>query len=295
MQLYSYYQKSNAKRGGSHADWENHSLNDALIYSYRKSFYDTGTFPSDLHYHDYYELIVIEEGSIGYICESRVYYPQKGDIILIPPGKFHMSVIHDSTTQYNRHVFYFFPDAFDFFGCKGLCNFALYQQTVALISPSKAEKGKNGQLLQQLHIALEKKSNVEHALGISYLLQFFCSLNQKTDLGDTGYQDLPANILRLKNYIDENYATLQTSAQVAQQFFYSREHASRLFKKHFDITISEYILRRRILESQKMILAGECITDAAYAVGFNSLSAFIRGFRAVSGVSPSEYRKQIRK
>ena len=107
MKLYSYYQKNTANNQAKNEDWKNLTVNDMLLYSHRNTLYDAESFPSNLHYHDYFELILIEEGNIRYICESLVYYPKKGDIILIPPGKFHMSAINGSATRYHRHVFYF--------------------------------------------------------------------------------------------------------------------------------------------------------------------------------------------
>ena len=290
MQLYSHYQKSIPAPTAK--EWNNYSVNDALLYSHRSTAYRTGDFPSNLHYHDYYELIFVARGDIGYICESRIYYPQKWDAILISPGKFHMSVINAEETQYDRHVFYFYPTAFDAYESSCLCKFAK-DENETLIPLSDEQKQKASQLLQGLSSALSASENeMERALGISYILQLFYLLNQTRTEEKAASSALPDGILHLKNYIDGNYASIASVSDVAKQFFYSREHASRLFKQHFDITISEYILHRRILESQKMIASGASVTDTAYAVGFNSISAFIRGFRKVTGIAPSEYRRQ---
>lgn len=294
MKLNSHYQNALTRRNAAAESWNNYSINDSLLCSYRENLYTTGTYPSNLHYHDYYELIVIGEGNIRYVCESKVFYPEKGDIILLPPQKFHMSAINDSSTQYNRFVFYFFPNAFEQFGCKGLCDFAINQNDAVLISLSEQSKRQASELLGKLISALLSGSPIDYALAISYLLRFFHLLSKKTEQTISDAHSLPDNVLELKNFIDENYASILSSSQVASEFFYSREHASRLFKKHFDVTISDYILQKRILESQKMILNGISITDAAYTVGFNSMSAFIRGFKEINGVSPSEYRKQKR-
>ena len=94
--------------------------------------------------------------------------------------------------------------------------------------------------------------------------------------------------------IDQNFSKISSVSQVAEHFFYSREYVSRLFKKHFDTTISDYISKRRIAESQLLIVKGIPLIDVAYQVGFGSLSTFIRAFRTVTDMTPSEYRK-IRK
>ena len=55
--------------------------------------------------------------------------------------------------------------------------------------------------------------------------------------------------------------------------------------------ISDHIMKRRIAESQSLIMQGIPLIDVAYQVGFGSLSTFIRAFRSVTNMTPSEYRK----
>ena len=50
-------------------------------------------------------------------------------------------------------------------------------------------------------------------------------------------------------------------------------------------------MKKRVSESQALIVQGIPLINVAYQVGFGSLSSFIRAFRAVTGITPSEYRK----
>ncbi|MBQ2735328.1 MAG: AraC family ligand binding domain-containing protein, partial [Clostridia bacterium] len=123
MKLLSHYIEEQMKMRSDFANWTNHIIGDDLLYSYRDTVYDRRTYPSDLHYHDYYELVILEEGNIQYICDGSIYHPRCGDIILIPPGKFHMSAINCEKTHYKRHVFYLYPSAFDSIGHSALVSF----------------------------------------------------------------------------------------------------------------------------------------------------------------------------
>lgn len=295
MKLLSHYQK-NITPQKTRENWKNYSINDGLLYSHRNTVYDSNTFPSNLHYHDYYELIVFEEGNVRYICEDNVYSPEKGDIVLIPPGRFHTSVIHSESTRYCRHVFYFYPDAFDIYDCTALFDFAKQEKEGCLIAFSEGKKKEIISLLHKINSALSAEHETpEYALRLGCIFQFFYLLNQKAERSKHAAQNLPENILALKTYIDNNYETITSVEQIAKHFFYTREHTSRLFKKYFDISISDYLLRRRILESQKKISEGSSIAEAAYAVGFNSMSAFIHNFRKITGLLPSEYAHDNRR
>ena len=293
MKLLSHYIEHQIKNDIRIINWENHIITETLSYAYRDTVYDNQTFPSNLHYHDYYELVIFEEGDIQYICEGCVYHPQYGDIILIPPGKFHMSVINGECTRYKRHVFYLYPSAFDVIGHGALTSFLNQTTNVDMFAFDLAD---TKQIFMDLLRCLKERfdleySPLEEALGLSYIIHVFYLLNQKNCQPKNEITSLPENILMLQHYIDHNFSRISSVSQVAEHFFYSREYVSRLFKKHFDTTISDYIMKRRIAESQLLIMQGLPLIDVAYQVGFGSLSTFIRTFRTVTDMTPSAYRK----
>ncbi|MBR6708455.1 MAG: AraC family transcriptional regulator [Clostridia bacterium] len=293
MKLFSHYIEQQRKRYPEIINWENHLVGDRLAYSYRDTVYDRNTYPSNLHYHDYYELVIFEEGNIQYICGGNVYHLNYGDIILIPPGEFHMSVIACEQTHYKRHVFYLYPSAFDAVGHGVLTSFLTQIKSGELLTIGSLESRRElMELLQQLNKTFSGDiTPLDEALGLSYLIRIFCLLNQDDCRVKNDAVALPENILELQHYIDQNFAQISSVAQVAEHFFYSREYVSRLFRKYFDTTISDYITKRRIAESQLLIVQNLPMTDIAYRVGFGSLSTFIRAFRTVTGMTPSEYRK----
>ena len=293
MKLISHYMEQRMKLHSKFVNWTNHVVGDGLLYSYRDTAYDRNTYPSDLHYHDYYELVIFEEGDIRYICDCGVCYPQYGDIILIPPGKFHMSAINCEKTNYKRHVFYLYPSAFDYIGHSALTAFLPRKDDEYIFSLNSLESKEKlmealGRLKDLLGIS---PSPLEDALKLSYIISVFYLLNQKEYQVKKRMSSLPENILSLQHYIDRNFAEISSVSQIAEHFFYSREYVSRLFKRYFDTTISDYIMKRRISESQQLITNGVPLIDVAYQVGFGSFSAFIRAFRSVTNMTPSEYRK----
>ena len=293
MKLLTHYIEHRAKNGVKIQNWENHIINESLSYAYRDTVYDSQTFPSNLHYHDYYELVVFEEGDIRYICEGSIYQPQHGDIILIPPGKFHMSMLNGELTRYKRHVFYLYPTAFNAIGHGALTSFLnrTAEWNIFDLGPSEARQRLMDTLTRLKEALSNEPSPLEKALGLSYIIQIFYLINQNCNQSKNETSSLPENILVLQHYIDHNFAEISSVSQVAEHFFYTREHISRLFQKHFDTTISDYIMKRRISESQSLITQGVPLIDVAYRVGFGSLSTFIRAFRSVTNMTPSEYRK----
>ena len=295
MKLLSHYlQNKNAPRHEI-VNWENVQINDSLFYSARSTRYDRNTFPSSLHSHDYYELVIFSEGEINYVCESSVYSPRRGDVIIIPPGKFHMSRIKGESTHYARHVFYLYPNAFEAVGdC--LSDVLLRADDAVLFSLSSKEKGEELlSLAEKLAAALKISDDpLSRALGFGYIIEIFCLLGRKDIRTRGNTESLPENILALKEYIDAHFAEIESVSEVAEQFFYSREYISRLFKKYYDTTVMDYIHELRVAKAKSLIGEGLQMIDVCYAVGYSSLSTFIRTFRKATDMTPSEYRRMVR-
>ena len=293
MKLLSHYTEQQNHQYPKIINWKNHIITDSLSYSYRDTVYDRVTYPSSLHYHDYYELVIFEDGEIRYICEDHVYHPKCGNIIIIPPHTFHMSVIDCESTRYKRHVFYLYPSAFDSIGHGALTAF-LGENSKGLLLTLHSDEARQELLnqLQDLSQSLQgEPSPLDMALGLSSVIRIFYLLNQRKSQPGTVSLSLPETILKIQNYVDNNFTHISSVSEVAKHFFYSREYVSRLFKKYFDTTISDYIMKRRISKSQSLIIQDIPLIDIAYQVGFGSPSTFIRAFRSVTSMTPSEYRK----
>lgn len=295
MKLLSHYLQSQNELRPTVMNWKNALVNESLCYSFRDTLYDSASFPSSLHSHDYYELVIFEEGDVGYICESNVYSPRYGDIVIIPPGRFHMSRLKGERTRYMRHVFYLYPNAFDAVGA-GLARVLTDAEEGLCFSLSSSERKEELMRLTQ-RLAAEVKSgsdDISRALAFGYVIEIFCLINRHEISRERGGECLPDNILSLRRYIDEHYTEIGSVAEVAEHFFYSREHVSRLFKQYYDTTILDYVHKLRISKSRSLIAEGMQIIDACYAVGFSSLSTFIRVFRSITDMTPSEYRNMVR-
>lgn len=293
MELFSHYTDYQRQLYPKIVNWKNHFVGDRLCYSYRDTVYERKNYPSELHYHDYYELVIFEAGDISYVCDGCIYRPEIGDVILIPPGKFHMSVINCDKTHYIRHVFYLYPSAFDMLGHGELTDILRSTEKGKLLAFCGSEE--RGQLSASMYrlkeIYTKTPSPLDEALGLSYIIQAFYLLNQSGCQSKDEVSCLPKKLLEIQRYIDENFAQIESVSQIAEHFFYSREYVSRLFKKHFNMSISDYLTKRRIEKSRAFIMQGVPMIEVAYSVGFGSPSAFIRAFHSVMNMTPTEYKK----
>lgn len=79
--------------------------------------------------------------------------------------------------------------------------------------------------------------------------------------------------------------------EVASIAGFSKYHFSRLFKQFTNVSFYQYLSQNRIYTAEKLLAVPEMsVTTVAYKSGFTSLSSFIRMFKLIKGVTPSEYR-----
>ena len=285
MKLNTYYYSEKHMDAHAVMNWRENSLGDSLYYSFRATRYNRQNYPSSLHYHDYYELVVILGGDIHYLCEGKILVPRRGDVVLIPPGKLHLSAPDADETLYERHVFYLYPDAFGDGDGGALAAFVTaYDRMMCAHAPAEALA-----LLPRLDAALEKEQPRERALAMALAMQFFYALgSERFTAGHPGA--LPEQVENIQCWLDENLSSVHSVSEVAAHFFYSREYVSRLWKKHFNTTVSSYLLQRRVALSQQLLAQGASLDEACFQAGFSSIGTFIRAFKRITGLPPSAWR-----
>lgn len=294
MKLLPHPKMPTTYKGLSSDSWINTDINDSMISSHRNNYLDRLTFPASLHFHDYYEVVVILDGDIRYVCENVTIKPKNYDVIVIPPGKFHMSMIAADETQYIRHVFYFYPDAFSAYQCNELLNFTQKITSDSFsFSLSRANQEKLLNLFSDLESNVRKHTPENHALILADVLQIFYLFNQPVEMKHITDNFFSDSFIDIQSYIDNHFVEIDTIEDIAAKTFYTREHISRLFKKYKNITVTEYILKRRINYSCQLMKTEMTLAQICFQAGFGSVPAFIRAFKSVMGMTPSRYRKNL--
>ncbi|MBP3632978.1 MAG: AraC family transcriptional regulator [Oscillospiraceae bacterium] len=103
-------------------------------------------------------------------------------------------------------------------------------------------------------------------------------------------QNDPDYIQRIVNKINASYMQKLSVSQMAQELGINRSHLSRVFKSRMGESIQEYILRVRLAEARRHLLAGFSVTETAQLCGFGDRSTFSRIFSRETGYSPHEWR-----
>jgi len=139
------------------------------------------------------------------------------------------------------------------------------------------------ELAEKYYIAkLCKKSNSSNIL-VCY------TIHRKEEI----IMDLLRRMSQALDYIEENLTYEIDYETVAQKACCSSYNFQRMFSFMSDVTLAEYIRRRRLtqaaLELQNSDIA---IVDLAVKYGYESSAAFSRAFALLHGVKPSSARKE---
>ena len=123
----------------------------------------------------------------------------------------------------------------------------------------------------------------------NYIKKFFkaiCIYNLQ------GNNTCDINLKELKKYIDNNYTRDIYLDYLAEKYNVDVKYMSKLLKKVLGIPFKQYITNLRILKAKELLSTTEDkIENIAIKVGFNSRNTFIRAFKLLEGITPSEYRK----
>ena len=249
--------------------------------------HDKDTF---IHTHSFYEIFYVTEGQINHIQNGQKILVQTGDMFFLRPSDIHTferigECTHRDVTISKR----------------------LYENAANFISPTLLDEI-NGSI-KPIHVKITPSQikyledllnftkymspNVEknqpylinsliaHLLGLLYV-----SDQQEKVPYPRWFQTLIANLndpVHIKAGIQSAMSDIN----------YNYIYVSRVFKKHIGVTITEYLMQRRI-ELAKVFLSTTKMNIAQISeeVGYPYSYRFNQVFKEYAGCTPKEYRKK---
>lgn len=250
-------------------------------------------------------LYYIRSGSASIQIGSAQRLLQPHHLYLIPPFTMHSTFCNEMFVHYYVHIYedgkieddgifdeYDFPmevEALD--GDELLfARLADINPTMLLSDPNPDSYDDNHTLLRS--IMNNKARTISQKLesrGIVYqiLSRFMSGATPRSESHDK-------RIVQATRYIRANISRRFSVEQLAEQSCLSTDHFIRLFKQNMHCTPLQYANTKRI-EKAQLILLSENITvkELAFRLGYDDVSYFIRAFKRITGVTPSDYRASL--
>jgi AraC family transcriptional regulator len=182
---------------------------------------------------------------------------------------------------------------------------------VVVVQPDPAES----ELLRPFSRLLDRTSHRHHAGMAERAARLAGEIEQGDDLaplaaegivlemlvvlaraGEADVRRMPAWLLRVQEILHARFAEPVRTGEIAREVAVHPAHLTRAFRRYFRASIGTYVRGLR-LEWVAGQLAGseEPLARLALAAGFADQSHFTRAFKRYSGLTPSAYRRSMRR
>ena len=116
--------------------------------------------------------------------------------------------------------------------------------------------------------------------------------------GDYQLEITPQDNERLQqifNFVRENFKRQISLEEITEEVSMTAPAFARYFKKNTGKTFTQFVNEYRLVHASKLLAEKPTsITDVCFESGFNNFSHFNKSFKAFTGMSPSEYRNQLK-
>ena len=250
------------------------------------------------HTHDFIEIVYVMSGNAVEKVNDGEYEVKRGDLIFINYQSTHTFI---PNTDFSYVNICFKPETVDSLITPENV-FALLQLTAfdelrrenddGMVSFFGSERDEIESLLQSMLSEYRSKHSFRRAVLDSYMNILLVKILRKT-AAEPHSAERSGTWQEIADYIDLNLGEELTLSALAQKCFYNPSYFSRIFKEHFDMSLTEYINRRRVELAKKLLSKGTVsVEEIAYRVGYPSKSSFYRAFTRITGTTPAEYKKQ---
>jgi AraC-like DNA-binding protein/mannose-6-phosphate isomerase-like protein (cupin superfamily) len=262
------------------------------------------------HLHDFVEMAYIAEGRGYHSYNGNEYAIGEGDVFIIEPDQVHGYRCPDDTSLLVYNIL-FQPALLkaewellggvtpflDFYYVEPFLRNSVHFQTHLKLQSSEQIEMKSQ--INRLMLEYKEKKLGYRILCKTRLIELFVFLSRcyeqvKRDPVVSADSD-ELRIRRIGDFIAQQYDQPLTLLQVSRMCGMSQSTFSVKFKEFVGRTFIEYRNEIRIKAAQtKLADTTDKIAHISQEVGFDDLSFFNQQFKAIVGVPPGQYRKQLR-
>lgn len=253
-------------------------------------------FIESLHRHDFYVLVLFTNGTGLHKIDFDTFDITKGSLFLMQPGQIHLwelssdidgYIVFFSKEIYNLHFRYKKIEEYLFFqSSKNKPELILNIDEMRQIQPYfelMVNENQEGQLQKK-----DKMLNLLDCILVEILRIYNIESNHLTSTYNHKLKEF--EIL-----LEQFYKTEKSPSFYADKMAITLKHLNRICKNILNITITELIARRVILESKRiMVDKNRNIAQIADELGYSNYSYFSKLFKKNVGMTPTEFINQLK-
>ena len=252
-----------------------HIKTENIYYKHSKS----KSIETGKEFHIFHEIIYFIDGDAEFISETHHLKLKPNTLIVIPKESFHQLIINGNPDNYLRSILQFedIPELVPLIKNK--------LDGISVISANE----EIAVLFNKLAQYAKKDITFPEIILKAFLTLILNELPKKeTHINDTPKNPLISEIIE---YIAVNISEDLSLEKLSKKFNISVSSLTHQFCKEMNIPVHRYILKKRLIKSYHLIIAGTPPTIAAIESGFNDYSGFYKRFREEFGFPPSRIEK----
>lgn len=136
---------------------------------------------------------------------------------------------------------------------------------------------------------------VEKPVEVEKLKELIATLLRGKEIGELDAQDISDKIEKVKRFLERNFDRKVGLEDAAAAIAVSPQYLSRIFKEHAGTGFADFRARVKIDRSKEMLATtGYNVNQISEKLGYENAETFIRAFKKLEGMTPSEYRSKQR-
>ncbi|MCQ3035206.1 MAG: AraC family transcriptional regulator [Bacilli bacterium] len=241
---------------------------DRIDFSHKIDIASEPSEEYEKHMHIFCEVLYFVKGDVEYTVESETHKLQKGDIVLIPAGKYHFATINKDVT-YERYVLKTNIDILPPHLKESLSKDSYFFTNTGVFSH-------HFQNLDNYY--QEYESDELETMFLSEFAQMIIKVLHNPVQEKIEHNEFISNLI---SYIDDNIQSKITLDTLSNQFNFSKSYISSEFKKQMKTPVIHYIKTKKIIAAHQLILQGVSKTKVAEMFGFDEYSTFYRAYTKI--------------
>ncbi len=241
------------------------------------------------HYHDFYEIVIVEHGTGSHIFNGQPYTLSGGSVCFVRDRDHHQYEHTDNLCLTN--VLYRSPEGFAFLN--GINKLLPQEQEGHYASHWRVGQG----VLQQVRLLVDRLAAAELAGDDGHqasreiiFMQLLVLLRQACQQEGAGDNDSRLNLLI--TWLEDNFAEEVCWEYLTDQFSLSLRTLHRQLKQRTGLTPQRYLNRLRLGKAHHLLRhSEESVTDIAFQCGFGDSNHFSTLFKREFSYSPRDIRQ----
>ncbi|MDR0638713.1 MAG: AraC family transcriptional regulator [Spirochaetaceae bacterium] len=245
------------------------------------------------HWHACFEIIYMRRGHIYASVDDTVYKAEAGDLVMVNAG-----TVHGYFGQSPNVFFQGFQFGSAFFG-----DDFIPLRDIIFNVPVLSTKNMPDILSLRLRTLLDEiaseynRKQIGWQLAVKsmlYELMLMILREQSKIIPHETIRAMSSGAGRMLSFVFKNYSDESLSLEdAANALKLNKYYFSRFFKKHIGQSFHAYLTKTRVEFAKRYLIESKMtVTDIVFHSGFNSIQTFNRVFRALTGLSPREYRRK---